>query len=197
MLGDNATPEQRIATDPMGRQFEVCMTINGTWGYRANDVRWKSAQQLIRNLSDISAQGGNYLLNVGPTAEGVIPQPEVDRLLAMGQWLKTNGEAVYGTEAGPLPPASNWGRTTQRTRADGGTTLYLHVWNWPADGRILLAGIRRPARSGHLLANGAPVSAELTNSGLGVALPGGPPDPDVSVASLEFDGPVLTAAVSP
>jgi len=59
VLGDTATPEQRIATDPLGRGFEVCMTINGSWGYNATDTRWKSAQQLIRNLSDIASKGGN------------------------------------------------------------------------------------------------------------------------------------------
>ena len=101
VLGDTATPEQRIATDPLGRQFEVCMTINNSWGYNAGDTRWKSAQELIHNLSDITSKGGNYLLNIGPTAEGIVPQPEVDRLLAMGRWLKTNGEAIYGTDAGP------------------------------------------------------------------------------------------------
>src|ERR1039458_6868601 len=132
-------------------QFEVCMTINNTWGYRANDVRWKSARQLIRNLSDIAAKGGNYLLNVGPTAEGVIPQPEVDRLLAMGRWLKTNGEAIYASEAGPFPPTADWGRTTQKTHPDGSTTLYLHVWNWPANGEILLPETAQAPRSGRLL----------------------------------------------
>ncbi len=197
VLGDNATPEQRIATDPMNRQFEVCMTINGTWGYRANDVRWKSARQLIRNLSDISAKGGNYLLNVGPTAEGVIPQPEVDRLMAMGRWLKTNGEAVYSTEAGPFPPTADWGRTTQRTHPDGSTTLYLHVWNWPADGKILLPAVEAAPRSSRLLANGGAVAAQMTDAGLAVTLPGAAPDPDVSVAALEFSGPVLPAPVSP
>ena len=173
------------------------MTINGTWGYRANDVRWKSARQLIRNLSDISAKGGNYLLNVGPTAEGVIPQPEVDRLMAMGRWLKTNGEAVYSTEAGPFPPTADWGRTTQRTHPDGSTTLYLHVWNWPADGKILLPAVEAAPRSSRLLANGGAVAAQMTDAGLAVTLPGAAPDPDVSVAALEFSGPVLPAPVSP
>ena len=98
VLGDTATPEQRVATDPLGRGFEVCMTINNSWGYNAADLRWKSAQQLIHNLSDISSKGGNYLLNIGPNSEGIIPQPEVDRLLAIGKWLKTNGEAIYATE---------------------------------------------------------------------------------------------------
>jgi alpha-L-fucosidase len=106
VLGDTATPEQRIATDPLGRGFEVCMTINNSWGYNAGDTRFKSAQQLIHNLSDISSKGGNYLLNIGPTSEGIIPQPEVDRLKAIGKWLKTNGEAIYATEAGPYVDGS-------------------------------------------------------------------------------------------
>ena len=197
VLGDNATPEQRIATDPMNRQFEVCMTINNTWGYRANDVRWKSARQLIRNLSDIAAKGGNYLLNVGPTAEGVIPQPEVDRLLAMGRWLKTNGEAIYASEAGPFPPTADWGRTTQKTHSDGSTTLYLHVWNWPANGVILLPETAAAPRSGRLLAGGAVAAAEMKEGGLRVTLPGEAPDPDVSVVALEFGSPVLAAPAGP
>ncbi|HWB53863.1 MAG TPA: alpha-L-fucosidase, partial [Tepidisphaeraceae bacterium] len=150
VLGDTATPEQRIATDPLGRGFEVCMTINKSWGYNANDTQWKSAQELIRNLSDISSKGGNYLLDVGPMADGTIPQPEVDRLLAIGKWLKINGSAIYGTEAGPYPDPLAWGRVTQRTLPNGGTTLYLHVWDWPADGKVLLPGIKQSPRSGRL-----------------------------------------------
>ena len=190
VLGDTATPEQRIATDPLGRQFEVCMTINHSWGYNANDLRWKSAQELIRNLSDIASKGGNYLLNVGPTAEGIIPQPEVDRLLAMGRWLKTNGAAIYGTDAGPYVDPLPWGRATQKAQDHGGVTLYLHIWNWPADGKVFLPGIKQLPSSGRLLANGAEVASTVTDAGLVVALPGSAPDPDVSVAALEFAGPI-------
>ncbi len=179
MLGDTATPEQRIATDPLGRQFEVCMTINNSWGYNAGDTRWKSAQQLIRNLSDIASKGGNYLLNVGPTAEGVIPEPEVERLKAMGKWLKTNGEAIYATEAGPLFPLPAWGRSTMKTNPKGGATLYVHVWQWPADGKLLLAGVKQPSLSGRLLAGGAAVTSAATAQGLVLTLPGTAPDPDV------------------
>ena len=197
VLGDTATPEQRIATDPLGRQFEVCMTINHSWGYNASDTRWKSAQQLIHNLSDIASKGGNYLLDVGPTAEGVIPQTEVDRLLAIGRWLKMNGEAIYATEAGlyvdPLP----WGRTTLKSQSNGGTMLYLHVWEWPTDGKVLLPGIRQTPFSGRLLVGGAAVTTELTEAGLVVTLPGAAPDADASVAALEFAGPVqVTIAAS-
>jgi alpha-L-fucosidase len=197
VLGDTATPEQRIATDPLGRQFEVCMTINNSWGYNANDLRWKSAQQLIRNLSDIASKGGNYLLNVGPTAEGVIPEPEVERLKAMGRWLQTNGEAIYATEAGPLFPLPSWGRSTMKANPKGGTTLYVHVWQWPADGKVLLTGVKQAARSGRLLAGGAEVTSTVTPQGLVLALPGAAPDADVSVAALEFAGPVpMTGAAT-
>jgi len=190
VLGDTATPEQRIATDPLGRGFEVCMTINNSWGFNAGDTRWKSAQQLIRNLSDISSKGGNYLLNVGPTSEGIIPQPEVDRLQAIGRWLKTNGEAIYATEAGPYVDPLPWGRVTQKTQPDGATTLYVHVWEWPAGGKILLPGIKQTALSGRLLANGATVTTAMTDSGLVVTLPGSAPDPDVAIAALEFRNPI-------
>ena len=190
VLGDTATPEQRIATDPLGRGFEVCMSINNSWGYNAGDVRWKSAQQLIHNLSDISSKGGNYLLNIGPTSEGIIPQPEVDRLLAIGKWLKINGEAIYATEAGPYVDGLPWGRVTQKTQPNGGMTFYLHVWNWPADGKILLPGVKQSAHSGRMLANGAAVTTAMIDAGLVVTLPGSAPDPDASVAALEFDQPV-------
>ncbi len=193
VLGDTATPEQRIALDALGRQFEVCMTINRSWGYNATDLEWKSAQQLIRNLSDITSRGGNYLLNVGPDAEGIIPEPEVERLKAMGRWLKTNGAAIYGTEAGPYAKPPEWGRVTQRFNANGSSTVYVHVWNWPANGKIVLPRVQVAAVSGKLLANGAAVSSAVSPTGLIVTLRGSAPDADVSVAALEFPAPLHVA----
>jgi alpha-L-fucosidase len=89
----------------------------------------------VRKLVDIASKGGNYLLNVGPTAEGVIPQPSVDRLERMGRWLSVYGESIYGTRAGPLH-GLDWGRTTQR-----GRSVYVHVFDWPVDGRLRLDGL--------------------------------------------------------
>lgn len=198
VLGDFRTSEQRIPASAMlGRQLEVNMTINGSWGYNANDTHWKSSQQLIRNLSDIASKDGNYLLNVGPTAEGVIPQPEVDRLLALGRWLKVNGEAIYATRGGPFTQPLDWGRTTLKAWPGDGATLYLHIWDWPADGKILLPGIMQAPRSGRLLANGATVTWAMTPKGLVVTLPGAAPDPDVSVVALEFADPVQVASAAP
>jgi alpha-L-fucosidase len=77
------------------------MTINNTWGFKRDDHNWKTTETLIRNLCDIARKGGNYLLNVGPTAEGVSPQPSLNRLADISRWMKVNGEAIYGT--GPTP----------------------------------------------------------------------------------------------
>jgi alpha-L-fucosidase len=191
VLGDFRTSEQRIPAASLGgRALEVNMTINGSWGYRADDTNWKSAQTLIRNLSDIASKDGNYLLNVGPTAEGVIPQPEVDRLLAIGKWLKTNGPAIYATRGSPFPQLPEALRATVKTIPSGATTLYIHVWDWPADGKVTLPGLKSAPRSGRLLAGGRAVKWELAPQGLVVSLPGSAPDPDVSVFALEFAGPL-------
>jgi alpha-L-fucosidase len=96
--GDFGTPEQEILEGAANVDWESCMTMNDTWGYKLNDHNWKSAEVLIHNLIDVASKGGNYLLNVGPTAEGEIPEPSLERLQEMGNWLRTNGEVVYGTE---------------------------------------------------------------------------------------------------
>ena len=112
----------------------------------------------------------------------------------MGKWLKTNGEAIYATEAGPIAPTT-WGRTTVKPNGKG-ATLYVHVWNWPADGKLLLPALKQPALSGRLLAGGASVTAAVTAEGLALTLPGAVPDPDVSVLALEFADPIRIAPTS-
>lgn len=97
-IGDFGTPEQEILAGTTDVDWESCMTMNDTWGFKSNDHNWKDAEVLIFNLVDVAAKGGNYLLNVGPTAQGVIPQPSVERLHTIGEWLETNGEAIYETQ---------------------------------------------------------------------------------------------------
>ena len=129
---DYGTPEQQI---PRGRQsaaFEVCMTMNRHWGYNKHDNDWKDARTIIFNLCDITSKGGNYLLNVGPTAEGRFPEESVRILKEVGSWTRANGEAIYGALPGPdMRWEENIEMVTRRPNKD-----YLHVFDWPEDGQI-------------------------------------------------------------
>jgi alpha-L-fucosidase len=129
--GDHKTPEQRIPnlSELDGQDWETCMTMNGTWGYKSYDHNYKSPAILIQNLLDIASKGGNFLLNVGPTAEGEFPAESIEILSQIGKWMKVNGEAVYGTKASPwgLFP---WGRCTKKENKKG-TTFYFSVFEWP------------------------------------------------------------------
>jgi len=138
--GDLETPEQHIpATGIPGKNWESCMTMNGTWGYSANDHNWKSSETLVCNLIDIVSKGGNYLLNVGPTSMGLIPEPSIERLKEVGAWIKTNGEALYGTTASPFEKL-DWGRCTIKKDRNK-NLLYLHVFEMPADGNLWVPGL--------------------------------------------------------
>ena len=184
--GDTETPEQKIPPSGFpGKDWETCMTINDTWGYKAGDTNWKSTATLLHNLIDIASKGGNYLLNVGPNAQGIIPQPEVDRLKAIGDWMKVNGEAIYGTHAGPFPKTPAWGRVTQK-----GNRFYLHVFVWPQDGKLILP-IRNHVTKASLLAS-PDTALETTpgESGVEIKLPQAAPDPIASVIAVDFDGAV-------
>src|SRR5690606_38988616 len=102
--GDTRTPEQKIPSQAEldGKDWETCMTMNRTWGYRKTDTSWKSAEALVRNLVESASKGGNYLLNIGPKPDGSFPQESVERLQAMGAWMKVNSEAIYATKRNPL-----------------------------------------------------------------------------------------------
>jgi alpha-L-fucosidase len=139
--GDFGTPEQEVPpTGLPGVDWETCMTMNNHWGYNARDLDYKSADELVRTLVDVVSKGGNFLLNVGPTAEGEFPPQSVERLRAVGAWMRLNGPSIYGTQAGPFA-ALPWGRCTQRPLDGDDTRLFLHVFNWPADGRLVVPGI--------------------------------------------------------
>ncbi|GAA3576088.1 alpha-L-fucosidase [Snuella lapsa] len=127
--GDFGTPEQEILETKATVDWESCMTMNDTWGFKKDDHNWKSAETLIHNLIDVVAKGGNYLLNVGPTAEGLIPEPSVERLQETGNWLKVNGEAVYETES--FENHYKQGEAIRFIKKKGSNDLYVAVLKKP------------------------------------------------------------------
>jgi alpha-L-fucosidase len=173
--GDNAIPATL-----QGFDWETPATLNDTWAFKTDDHNWKSAEDLTKKLVDIVSKGGNYLLNVGPTAEGIIPEPSVERLLGVGDWLKKNGEGVYGTTAGPIQNV-DWCRSTQK---DG--SVYIHVFDWPSDGKLKLSGLGRAINEATIIGDSkdSNLSIEVGDTFIVVNGPVKAPDPIISVIKL-------------
>ncbi|MFC6098899.1 alpha-L-fucosidase [Olivibacter domesticus] len=191
--GDTKTPEQKIPdlSELDGKYWETCMTMNGTWGYRTSDNKWKSTETLIRNLIDIASKGGNYLLNVGPKPDGTFPEQSIERLKQIGDWMKVNSEAIYTTKASPLTPLT-WGRCTMKAAGDN-TILYLSVFDWPADGKLSIPGITNKISSAKLLATDQKLKGINTKEGFSLELPANAPDKIASVIKLELKGKIAEA----
>ena len=180
--GDNEIPSKRLDVD-----WEVPATLNDTWGYKKSDNNWKSPQTLIRQLVDIVSKNGNYLLNVGPTSEGLIPQPSVERLRNVGAWLKVNGAAVYGAKPSPFPYEFDWGSITSKSGR-----VFLNLVEWPQGGKFILYGLENKVEGAGLLAvPGKQLMVEqkkATVPELYVKLPEQAPDPRVTSVELRVAG---------
>lgn len=116
-------------------------------------------------------------MNVGPTAEGVIPEPSVERLAQIGEWIDRNGESIYGSQAGPLHGLS-WGRTTMK-----GSTVYLHVFDWPSNGTLFVSGLT--VKAARLLASGERL--DVAESADRISVPTAAPDPIDTVIAMEVE----------
>ncbi len=185
-LGDYAVQEQKIPDAPSPQPWETCMTINGHLEYYIGDEKWKSPKTCIENLIRIVSMNGNYLLDVGPTDQGLMPQGGANVLRQMGAWLKVNGESLYGTRPSPLDKPA-WGCCTQKKTAEG-TTLYLHVFNWPADGKLTVRGVSQPVASASLLAGGKSLQVAPGEGSVTLQVPMAAPDPISTTVVLKLKG---------
>ncbi len=180
-VGDFGTPEQEVPPSGFGPSvdWETCMTLNNHWGYNKSDNHWKSTATLIQHLAAIAGKGGNYLLNVGPTAAGEIPQPSIARLAEMGRWMKQNGESIYGTTGGP------WNATSAIVSTRKAKTIYVHILKWP-DGAVKLPNIPAKIVSAKLLNSG---KAKLRQTEAGIEISVAPENRDAAdtVIALKLD----------
>ncbi len=186
--GDSDTPEQHIpATGIEGRDWEVCMTMNETWGYKSYDDNWKSTADLLHKLIDIASKGGNFLLNVGPKPDGTIPQESIDRLAGVGEWMQVNSESVYGTSPSPFRRPW-WGRCTRKVLENGDTRLYLHVFEWPEDNTLFVPVKNEAVQTYSLSDKNKKYKLEKSEKGLIISLTGDAPDEISSVIVLDIKG---------
>jgi alpha-L-fucosidase len=177
LAGDFSTPEQ--STQATKGDWESCMTMNDSWGYVTGDNNWKSPSHLVQNLVDCARDGGNYLLNIGPKADGSIPEPSVRILGEVGQWLTRNGAAIYATDKCLFLHGDICGFTRKENR------LFIHVYFWPGE-TVTVGGVKTEVRSAKLLASNQEVSyrqkgRQLIFSGL----PAQAPDAPVTVIVAE------------
>lgn len=175
---DLAPVPQEAYPDPARFQpFETCMTIGSTWAYNPKETNWKSSDILIKNLSTLSGYGGNYLLNVGPTDKGVFPLEVKERLKSIGQWLKANHEAIYGTTYTPLGDLK-WGTATRKDNQ-----IFLHVHDWPVNGRITIPSFPGQAESVSFL-QGDTLRFNMSGDELNISVPKAAPDSIVTVIKV-------------
>ncbi len=195
--GDYGTPEQEIPATGFGEgvAWESCMTMNETWGYKTSDSNWKTTTTLCHNLIDIASKGGNYLLNVGPTGAGEIPTASLERLAALGRWMKINGESIHGTTASLFPKVSWDGRSTTRRMPNGSTRIYLQIFKLPQDGKLAIKGlVSRPEDDATILGKPGKLTLSGKEGAWTLQVPPDSKDPIATVVTLTFKGkPVIEA----
>lgn len=156
------------------------MTMGRSWAHNPQEENWKEPGMLIRNLVEVVSRGGNYLLNVGPTARGTFPMEAVERLQHIGRWMKKYQSSIHGTTYTPLQ-GQEWGRATRR-----GDSVQLHIFNWPTEGQLLVD--RFPGHAQKVRLFGGEMLPFVQEGGqLTITLPSVKPDPDVPVLTVEID----------
>jgi alpha-L-fucosidase len=178
-MNDNGMP-----TGGLQEYWETPQTLNTTWGYSKFDQQWKTSGDVIHRMVEIVSKGGNYLLNIGPMADGTIPGASLATLRGVGEWMQKNSESIYGTSASPLADQP-WGRMTVK-----GNLLYLHVFTWPTDGKLRVPGLQNQALGAYpLLTPARKLAVAEIHGTTSITLPEKPADPNDTVFVLQLNGP--------
>ena len=181
---DYESPEQNYESES-NLLIEVCATLNDNWGYNDSDTHFKSAEQLIHLLATSAGRGGNTNVNIGPMPNGDVQPDFVERLDSVGQWMRINGDSIYGTEKGPYQDAGSGTYFGTTTRKDN--RVFLHVLNWPY--KVLeVNSVNTPVKSAYFLQDHQSLKFRQENGHLTIDLPLGPPDPYDTVIVLEMSG---------
>jgi alpha-L-fucosidase len=180
--GDFDTPEQRLGNYQDDRPWETCMTIGRQWAWKPNDIV-KSLEQSIQSLVRTAGGDGNLLYNVGPTPEGLIePLQQAERLREMGQWLQTNGSAIYGTRGGPFKP-TDWGVSTRTENR-----IYIHLLQWFGDTPVIrIPGFGMEVKSCRLAGGGEP-EYTMENGWHQIKIPEDAVNPFNTIIEIEVEG---------
>jgi len=169
---------------PVKEPWEAIFTHNDSWGYSKFDFNFKTVQEIILLLTDVVSKGGNLLLNVGPKGDGSIPEVSVKCLLSVGKWLQVNGDAIYGTTYGPIPPQP-WGVSTLKTGK-----LFLHVLHWPKNSQLIVPGFTGKVSEVKILCNNTPLVWEQNASTMTITLPKEIPDETNTIIEVLLTGPL-------
>nr|QTJ01951.1 GH29 fucosidase [uncultured bacterium] len=186
----NSLPDRMLPAKRMTEDAETCMTMRHNWGYDKTDDAWKSSKDIIEFLALCGARGVNLLLNVGPTPTGKFLPEEVTRLQEVGEWMKVNGESIYGTSYSPVDFDFMWGAMTQKNQ-----TLYLHILEWQKKGLVFNGIVGKPSKvylladpARKALAHAYDPKAHITT----IHVPAQAPDARNSVIAVEYDAVIAT-----
>ena len=161
------TPEQHIPEEGLPYPWETCMTMAGSWSYTPND-QYKPTNELIEKLVDIVSKGGNFLLNIGPGPDGTLAPDAYDRMKGIGDWIKVNGEAIYGTRT---HTSFNDGDNVRYTRSKDNKTLYVFLFNFPKEDVVLTKAMLSKNAKISMLGCGKNLKWKTTGQGVSISLP--------------------------
>ena len=184
-LGDN-----QLGSNKKDHPWQTSATVAHSWGFHARDTEWKSTTTLLQSLINNVSLNGNFMLNIGPRANGEVPFEISGRLKEMGHWLAVNGASIYNSEAFNLrKDLHDWGRITYKKTAAGKHLLYLHIFNWPIDKELTLTGVRTRPSQVYVLADKLQTGFPFAHHEMvtQLKLPNQPPDPLISVVVVEYD----------